>query len=184
MSLEQLARSASSDDQPVWLVTGAARGVGRILAEMALRQGNRVAATADRLEDLWPLIDSYESMVIPSELDVTDEFADRETVQRVVEITGRLDVVVNAAGILRAAHTEQMGLDLWNQIIGINLTGTFLVVREALPAEPVKANKLRILALEDSGLLRKSPKTTTTMEEVLNRGDIHFADLLAKEHGE
>jgi hypothetical protein len=55
------------------------------------------------------------------------------------------------------------------------------VVREALPAEPVKANKHRALALEDSGLSRKSPKKTTTMEEVLNRGDIHFADLLAKE---
>ena len=55
-----------------------------------------------------------------------------------------------------------------------------LVVREALPAEPVKENKFRILALEDSGLLRKSPNKTTTMEEVLNRGDIHFADLLAK----
>jgi hypothetical protein len=55
------------------------------------------------------------------------------------------------------------------------------VVREALPAEPVKANKHRALALEDNGLLRKSPKKTTTMEEVLNRGDIHFADLLAKE---
>ena len=56
-----------------------------------------------------------------------------------------------------------------------------LVVREALPAEPIKANKFRIRALEDSGLLRRSPKTTTTMEEVLDRGDIKFSDLLAKE---
>ena len=56
-----------------------------------------------------------------------------------------------------------------------------LVVREALPAEPIKANKFRALALEDNGLLRRSPKTTTTMEEVLDRGDIKFSDLLAKE---
>ena len=56
-----------------------------------------------------------------------------------------------------------------------------LVVREALPPEPIKANKFRALAVEDNGLSRKSPKKTTTMEEVLNRGDIHFADLLAKE---
>ena len=56
-----------------------------------------------------------------------------------------------------------------------------LVVGEALPAKPVITNKLRVLALEDNGLSRKSPKKTTTMEEVLNRGDIHFADLLAKE---
>jgi hypothetical protein len=56
-----------------------------------------------------------------------------------------------------------------------------LVVREALPAAPVKANKFRVKALEDGNLLRRSPKTTTTMDEVLDRGDIKFSDLLAKE---
>jgi hypothetical protein len=56
-----------------------------------------------------------------------------------------------------------------------------LVVREALPTEPVKANSFRVQALADSNLLRRSPKPTTTMEEVLNRGDIKFSDLLAKE---
>src|SRR5271156_4598531 len=90
--------ASCADETPVWLVTGAAHGVGRILAEMALRHGNRVVATADRLEDLWPLVDDYASAVIPIELDVNDEAADRETVRRVIEILGRLDVVVNAAG--------------------------------------------------------------------------------------
>jgi hypothetical protein len=56
-----------------------------------------------------------------------------------------------------------------------------LVVREALPAEKVRANQLRVQALEDSGLLRRSPKPTTTMEEVLDRGDIKFSDLLKNE---
>jgi hypothetical protein len=56
-----------------------------------------------------------------------------------------------------------------------------VVVREALPAEPVKVNKVRVRALEDNNLLHRSPKKTTTMEEVLNRGDIKFSDLLAKE---
>jgi NAD(P)-dependent dehydrogenase (short-subunit alcohol dehydrogenase family) len=51
-----------------------------------------------------------------------------------VETLGGLDSVVNAAGILRAAHTHETSTDLWNQIININLTGTFLVVREALPS--------------------------------------------------
>jgi mono/diheme cytochrome c family protein len=55
-----------------------------------------------------------------------------------------------------------------------------LVVREALPAEPVQANKYRALAQEDNNLLRRNPKMTT-MQEVLDRGDIHFSDLLAKE---
>lgn len=73
-------------------------GVGRILPERALRYGNRLAATSDRLEDLLPIVDRDESAVIPIELDVNDESVDRQTVQRVIEILGRLDVVANAAG--------------------------------------------------------------------------------------
>jgi hypothetical protein len=56
-----------------------------------------------------------------------------------------------------------------------------LVVAEALPAEPIKVNKYRLKAVEDPNLLRKSPKPTTTMEEVLDRGDIKFSDLLKNE---
>src|SRR5262249_50791438 len=47
---------------------------------------------------------------------------------------GGLDSLVNAAGILRAAHTHETSLELWNRIVAVNLTGTFLVVREALPS--------------------------------------------------
>jgi len=67
------------------------------------------------------------------EMNVGDERSVVDGVRSAVDTLGGLDSLVNAAGILRAAHTEQMGLDLWNQIIGVNLTGTFLVVREALP---------------------------------------------------
>src|SRR5262249_43635473 len=55
------------------------------------------------------------------------------------------------------------------------------VVREALPAEPVKVNTFRVKAAEDTGVLRRSPQPTTTMQEVLDPGDIKFSDLLAKE---
>jgi NAD(P)-dependent dehydrogenase (short-subunit alcohol dehydrogenase family) len=53
---------------------------------------------------------------------------------RAAQTLDGLDSLVNAAGILRAAHTHETSLELWNRIVGINLTGTFLVVREALPA--------------------------------------------------
>lgn len=53
-----------------------------------------------------------------------------------------------------------------------------IVVREAFPAEPVATNKVRLLGTEDSGLLRKSPKRTTDMVDVLDRGDIKFSDLI------
>ncbi|ETB38891.1 short-chain dehydrogenase, partial [Mycobacterium avium subsp. hominissuis 10-5606] len=67
-------------------------------------------------------------------MDVGREDAVVDGVRVAVEQLGGLDSLVNAAGMLRAAHTHQTSLQLWNQIIGVNLTGTFLVVREALPA--------------------------------------------------
>jgi NAD(P)-dependent dehydrogenase (short-subunit alcohol dehydrogenase family) len=121
---------SGADEQPVWLVTGAAHGVGRILAEMALRHGNRVVATTDRLEDLWPLVDRYESMVIPIELDVNDECADREIVQRVVEIMGRLDVVVNAAGYDKEGAVDDARHE--RERVQTNLFGALWVSQAAL----------------------------------------------------
>ena len=46
---------------------------------------------------------------------------------------GRLDVVVNVAGVLSFSHTHELSLDEWNRLISVNLTGTFLVCREVLP---------------------------------------------------
>ncbi len=119
------------------LVTGAASGIGQATALRLLDEGARVvaadiaglddtraeaekAATADRLATVA--------------MNVGDEASVIAGVRSAVETLGGLDALVNAAGILRAAHTQQTSLELWNQIIGVNLTGTFLVVREALPA--------------------------------------------------
>jgi NAD(P)-dependent dehydrogenase (short-subunit alcohol dehydrogenase family) len=119
-----------TDERPVWLVTGAAHGVGRILAEVALRHGNRVVATADRVEDLWPLVDDYAGAVTPLELDVNDELADREVVRRVIEILGQLDVVVNAAGYDKegCADDTQQALERMQT----NLFGALWVSQAAL----------------------------------------------------
>ncbi len=67
-------------------------------------------------------------------MDVGREDAVVDGVRVAVAQLGGLDSLVNAAGMLRAAHTHQTSLQLWNQIIGVNLTGTFLMTRQALPA--------------------------------------------------
>lgn len=121
------------------LVTGAASGIGQATTLRLLDEGAAVvasdvaeggldatraradeAATAARLTTLPMDVGNEESVV--------------DGVARAVETLGGLDSLVNAAGILRAAHTHQTTLELWNKIVGVNLTGTFLVVREALPA--------------------------------------------------
>jgi NADP-dependent 3-hydroxy acid dehydrogenase YdfG len=119
-----------ADGRPVWLVTGAAHGVGRTLAEMALRHGDRVVATADRLEDLSALVDKYDRAVIPIELDINDESADRKTVQRVIEIQGRLDVVVNAAGYDRELSADGARSEI--ERVQTNLFGALWISEAAL----------------------------------------------------
>ncbi|MFI9624371.1 SDR family NAD(P)-dependent oxidoreductase [Streptomyces sp. NPDC052042] len=132
------------------LVTGGGSGIGQATVHRLLAEGGRVVAadvnetglkatyataeangTADRLTTLV--------------LDISDEGAVRSGVALAVDTLGGLDVLVNAAGILRSEHTHKTSLEFFNKIISVNLTGTFLMVREAIPAllagvEPVIVN--------------------------------------------
>ena len=119
------------------LMTGAASGIGqatvlRLLDEGAVVVGADVAVldkTRAQAEETGSG-DRLETIAI----NVGDEKSVVDGVRSAVDRLGGLDAVVNAAGMLRAAHTHQTSLEQWNQIIGVNLTGTFLVVREALPS--------------------------------------------------
>ena len=121
------------------LVTGAASGIGQSTALRLLDEGATVVAAdiaADGLGKTRVRADEAATgeRLTTLGMNVGDEDSVIDGVCSAVEKLGGLDSVVNAAGILRAAHTHQTGIELWNQIIAVNLTGTFLVVREALPA--------------------------------------------------
>ncbi|MGH3521236.1 MAG: SDR family NAD(P)-dependent oxidoreductase, partial [Mycobacterium sp.] len=120
------------------LVTGAASGIGQATALRVLDEGAAVVAadiSADGLDKTRARAGEAgtSERLSTLEMNVGDERSVIDGVRSAVDTLGGLDSLVNAAGMLRAAHTEQMGLEQWNQIIGVNLTGTFLVVREALP---------------------------------------------------
>lgn len=121
------------------IVTGAGSGMGRATALRLLSEGARVvgcdlsaeglADTAKRAADA-----GTGDRLTTAGVDISDETAVGRVIPDAVAGLGGLDVLVNAAGILRAVHTEDCPLELWQQVIGINLTGTFLVTRAALPA--------------------------------------------------
>lgn len=122
------------------VVTGAGSGIGQATARRLLAEGGRVVAldvdeaglraTAERA-----VTEGTDDRLTTAVLDIADEDAVRAAVPAAVEaLGGGLDVLVNAAGILRSEHTHKTTLDFWNRIISVNLTGTFLMIREALPA--------------------------------------------------
>lgn len=119
------------------LVTGAASGIGQATALRLVDEGATVVASdvaADGLGQTRARAGVGSDRLTTLVMDVGAEDSVIAGVRSAVETLGGLDSLVNAAGVLRAAHTHETSLELWNRIVGINLTGTFLVVREALPA--------------------------------------------------
>ena len=116
---------------PVALVTGAARGIGR---RVSLTLGGRgYAVAANDLEPPEATLEELrsggaEALSVPG--DVSDEGAVRGMVERVMGEFGRVDVLVNNAGISTIVPAEETTLADWNRTLAVNLTGPFLACRE------------------------------------------------------
>ena len=120
------------------IVTGAASGIGRGTALRLLEEGARVAALDLSIGALSTLADTlpaeHRDRLFVHPVDIGNEESVQSAVAAVLTEFGRLDALVNAAGILYGDHTHEIPLERWNRLIQVNLTGTFLMVREALPA--------------------------------------------------
>ncbi|MGY4098006.1 SDR family NAD(P)-dependent oxidoreductase [Nocardia sp. R16R-3T] len=119
------------------LVTGAGSGIGQGIALRLLDEGATLVAAdidADGLESTAAKAGDAAERLRTVQVNIADIESVRTGTGEAVEFLGGLDVLVNAAGILRSARTEEMPLEVWNQVIGVNLTGTFLMTQSALPA--------------------------------------------------
>ena len=120
----------------VALVTGASSGIGEATALALAAEGAAVAVVArrrDRLEDLGDRIEQGGGRVLVVEADVTDERQAAESVQRTVDELGRLDVLVNNAGVMLLGPAVDAPLGEWQRMVDLNLTGLLYCTHAALP---------------------------------------------------
>lgn len=109
------------------LVTGAAGGIGRAVSELFVKEGAIVVAS-----DIAAPERAYSAGIEALELDVTSEAGWAAAVDGIVRKHGRLDVLVNNAGIIAYEPLHELGMTAWMKMIAVDQTGVFLGMREAI----------------------------------------------------
>ena len=131
-----MSMSDQSLDGAVALVTGASSGIGAATARRLAREGASVALVArrrDRLEQVAGDIASLGGHAVAVEADVTEPECAYQAVQDTLERFGRLDVLVNNAGIMLLGSALHTTVEEWDQMISLNVAALLHVTHAAVP---------------------------------------------------
>ncbi len=167
----------------VAVVTGAGSGIGAASAKRLARAGARVALIGRSEEELDKTATSVtevgsEALILVT--DISDEAALQQAYQKVLDEWGRLDSVFANAGINGVwAPLDELSLEEWQTTIGINLTGTFLTVKHALPA--LKKQGGAIVITSSVNGTRMFSNTGATAYACTKAAQVAFAKMTALE---
>lgn len=141
----------------VAIVTGAANGIGRAIAERLLSEDWRVAALDLPSTGLSQLKSQAPERVAVVEADVAQEETATRAVAAALNAFGRIDGLVSNAGKMIRKSLANLTLDEWRQVIDVNLTATFLLAREA--EHSLRAAKGAIVTIASTRALMSEPDT-------------------------
>ncbi len=140
--------SLASLDGQTALVTGASRGIGRAVALALAGEGAEVvvnyASSSDAAEAVVAEIQAIGGSAYALQADVADEASVEDLFKTVLKRSGRIDVLVNNAGITRDGLLMRMKTEDWQAVINLNLTGVFLCTR-AVTRSMLKQRSGRII---------------------------------------
>jgi len=131
----------------VALVTGGGTGIGKAIALKFASEGAKVAITGRRLDKLEEVVGQIKKRggeAIPVTGDVSKPRDVDRIVKTTVDVFGRLDILVNSAGVLFSADLAHHTEEIWDDTIDINLKGSFLCIQRAVP-EMLKQGKGKII---------------------------------------
>jgi NAD(P)-dependent dehydrogenase (short-subunit alcohol dehydrogenase family) len=143
-------------EKPVWFITGCSTGFGRELAKHVLERGYRAVVTARNPDDLKELSAKGEALVL--KLDVTNQGQIDAAIKAAEDKFGRIDVLVNNAGIGYFAAVEESEEDQVRRMFEINVFGLSRMIHAALPGMR-KYRKGFIVNFSSIGGLRSFPST-------------------------
>ena len=119
--------------QRVWFITGCSTGLGKVLAETALRAGHQVVATARKPEQIANLASLYGDRALVLTLDVTSQASIDAAVEAAIARFGRIDVLVNNAGYGIAGAIEEVAEQEFMPMFDTNVFGLLRVTKAVLP---------------------------------------------------
>ena len=123
----------AKQDSRVWLITGCSTGFGRELAKAVLERGDRAIVTARRTETVRDLVEGRKGQAIALRLDVTNQESMRYSVVVGADTFGRIDVLVNNAGIGYFGSIEESDENEVRRMFEINFWGLTQMTRTVLP---------------------------------------------------
>ena len=119
-------------DGSVALITGGASGIGAATARLAAERGARIVLADLRIAEAQAVaaeLAAYGAVAMAIEMDVTDEASIEAGAGAVAAQFGRIDILVNSAGISLRQPAMEMPRGIWEKVMAVNVTGTFLVSR-------------------------------------------------------
>lgn len=175
--------SPNTFSRKVALVTGAGSGIGRATARLLARLGARVALLGDSAEEIQTAADEItaaggESLVLVA--DVADAGQTEAALRRIEHAWQQLDLVVANAGINGLwAPLEKIAVDDWDRTLGVNLRGTFLTVKFALPLLKISGGAVVVVSSVHG--TRNFSTTGATAYATSKAGQVAFARMVAVE---
>ena len=122
-------------DGKIALITGASGGIGSGIARVFAREGAALALVSRdvvRLNKLADELTAARHNAIVIQADVTDEQQVKAAFQQTLQLFGRLDVLINNAGVFDGGPLDELSLATWEKVMAVNLRGPFLCTREAM----------------------------------------------------